>query len=163
MLSLLLIQATLLRAPGLAAALVMAWLAVAALGWGLVAMLGTTTTRLLSMAALVFGAVLRLLGHVFEPVPPGMVKEESFVPLREVGHGVNILAAPFVGLISEFSAGFPFRLVLVQALWLGEWAGLTTPTHGSREEHLHDARKVLDGGWAASPVTSWMLRPKLEH
>ena len=163
MLSLLLIQATLLRAPGLTVALATAWLAVAALGWGLVALLGAATMGLLSMAALLLGGVLRVLGHVFEPLPPGMAKEGSFVPLREAGRGVNILVAPFVGFVCEFAAGFPFRLVLVQALWLGERAGLSAPAHGTREEHLRDARKVLDGGWAASPVTSWMTRPGLER
>ena len=160
-LSLLLIQATLLRTTGLTAALAIAWLAVAALGWVLVELLGTATAGLLSMAAVVFGGVLRVLGHVFEPIPPGIAKEGSFVPLREAGRGINVLAAPFVGFVCEFAAGFPFRLVLVQALWLGERAGLRAPAYGTREEHLRDARKVLDGGWAASPVTSWMIQPEL--
>ncbi|MCB9795538.1 MAG: hypothetical protein H6741_22780 [Alphaproteobacteria bacterium] len=149
-------QAALLGAPRLGAALTLIWAAIAALGWALVAALGPTA-GLVSMVVLILGGLLRFLGHVTEPLPPGLVQDGRFVPMRTAGLRVNVLVSPLVGVVSEFAAGFPFRLFVVQVLWLADLAGLRAPEHGTLREHLADARRVHEAGWSASPVTAWML------
>ncbi|MCB9744539.1 MAG: hypothetical protein H6740_18210 [Alphaproteobacteria bacterium] len=151
-------QAALLRAPRLAAVLTLTWASVAALGWGLVQTLGPEPATLLSMAVLVFGGALRFLGHLGEPLPPGLVEDGRFVPMRRGLGRLNVmLVGPLIGVVSEFAAAFPFRLFLVQVLWLSEKLGVTAPEHGSVREHMAEVVKVHEGGWSASPVTAWMM------
>ena len=154
---LLLMQALLLGSRKLAAVLMGTWVAIAAAGWGLVQICGEERTATLAMTVLLFGSLLRLSGHIREPIPPGILVAGRFVPQSHARPGLHILGSLLVGLVSEFAAGFPFRLFLVQVLWLSNALGLETPHHGGHEEHSSTAEQVHRGGWSASPVTAWML------
>ncbi len=152
----LLALASTLRSPWLVVALASTWLFSAAVGWRMIAMLGPGTTTWVAEALLVAGALLRMVGHLGEPLPPGLVDPVRFVPMRKASLRLNIVVAPLVGLVSELAASLPFRLVVVEVLWLAERMGLAPGRFGTRAEHHADALRVHREGWSGSSATAWM-------
>jgi hypothetical protein len=153
---LLLAYVALLRTPWLIAALVLLWASMAGLGYGSIVVLGRPHAATVAMTLLVLGALVRFVGHLGEPLPPGLVARDRFVPIREAQFHFNLVVCVLVGIVSEFAASMPFRLFPVVVLRLGGWLGLPAPAYGSPHEHQLEARRVLDEGWRGSPVTAWM-------
>ncbi len=139
----------------LAVALGGTWTVIATLGWLVNEALGADAP-FVSAAVLCLGGVLRASGHLTEPVPPGMSMSDRFVRLRELSVSWQLILSPFVGLVSEFAAGLPHRLFLVQVVWLADRLGLTSDSVGSLPSHEEEARRVVEGGWRAGETTAWM-------
>lgn len=145
-----------LRPRWLVVAFALTWSVSAVLGWGLVVALGGGVALVLAEALLLGGAALRLIGHVGEPIPPGLADPLRFVPIGQARRRLHMVAVTFVGAISELAASLPFRLILVEVLWLAERIGFVSARFGTKTEHDADAIRVHQEGWAGCSVTAWM-------
>lgn len=83
--------------------------------------LGWESAYLLSIVLLMFGGLIRFIGHTIEPIPP-MVLDDSdqFVKLTPKTFNWKIVALVFVGYIAEFSSGLPNRLFPVHVNYISQ-------------------------------------------
>ena len=138
--------------------------------WGLCALwiaLGATaalTQRAFGAAAyaaaqlgLVSLGFWRFTGHWVEPLPPGVVRNRGFVPLRDAPRHWRVLAPISLGYLSEFSAGLPFRLVnswlFAAAERLGYVPERALSPRGAREL----VARLHRDGWGAHPTTATLV------
>jgi hypothetical protein len=138
-----------------AVVLTIAWCAVASLAWLVHHVLGAESP-VVAAAVLSVGGVIRASGHLTEPVPPGLGERHRFRRLGELRPTWQLIVSPLVGLVSEFAAGLPHRLFVVQVVWLADRLGITSESVGSFPSHDDEARRVLAGGWRAGETTAWM-------
>ena len=111
--------------------------------------------------AVVLQGVLRVIGHVNEPIPPLLGDgADAFRSLRQSGLGAQVPLVLAAGYVSEVTAGLPWGLIRVQAAWLVD--------HGRRQarhwDHaLSNARRIRAGGFAAYGPTAAMLAERDDH
>jgi hypothetical protein len=159
------VQALLLGEGPLAGILVATWAVfagVAALG---LQAFGTAAV-VASILLLLVGPVRRFIGHAFEPVPPfvGKPKEgaprDEFLPLSRTRLGLTVPLLGFGGIVSEFAAGFPYRLIVVQVYWLAQQLGFR-PRKASAEARARELGAVIRAnGWKAYGNTRQLLVPE---
>jgi len=109
---------------------------------------------------MLIGPVLRFIGHTFEPIPPFVAGPgDAFVPLRRVPIGPALVAAVPAGIVSEFAAALPHRLIVVQLFWLAQQLGYTP--RGARpwaEANLLGVA-IRANGWKAYDKTRKLVAP----
>lgn len=158
MLALLLAQAVALREPRFAALLVAAWAIIAALGFGVVSLLGSGAW-VAAAAFLMACAAFRTAGHALEPIPPLIARPtDQFVPLRELGFSPKLLVTLAAGYISEFVSALPPRLFIVQVYWLALKMGYQPRHTVTWQDAADTARAVGAVGWRAYPGVADILR-----
>ena len=173
LLGLLVAQASLLPSGVLGALMLLLWGASAALGIALTEwwLPSSADARHLSMTIILLNSVLRFIGHLQEPVPPGV--SSSSAALDKSDHfehvcskalfGQNswprlVLLLPLIGIVSEFASGLPFRLSVVQAFCVASNLGLPMSPLATWRKCAADADRIRHGGgWRASPSTEWMF------
>lgn len=158
-LALLLAQAVWLGERRLATVLCVVWCVIACAGWLVHDLLGDDTA-VIAAFVLSLGGVLRASGHLTELVPPGVGGGDRFKPIADLRPRWLLVVMPFIGLVSEFAAGLPHRLFLVQVLWVAERLGLECESVGSWPSHADEARRVHEGGWRAAETTAWMANER---
>jgi hypothetical protein len=138
-LALLLLQAALLREPGISVAVALAWGGVWLLASAARSSLGDASAVPIAEVVLVAGAALRMMGHASEPIPPMIATVgDRFIPMAKARIGARLPALLALGYVAEFCAGLPFRLFVVQVGWLAQRLGvrparaMTTPSGGGR-------------------------------
>jgi len=106
-------------------------------------------------------AVWRTIGHVNEPVPPGVSGTSRFVPLEDVGLRASLGASFVVGIVAEFASGIPFRLTDVWAYdVLLRQLGFRADRLVSYVELDRQREAIFEGGWAAAPATAHLTDPQ---
>jgi len=147
------------REPRLATVLAIQWLLVAggaAVAWSL---MGPEAAVLASMATVVVMAIWRTIGHVTEPVPPGVSGTSQFVALEDVGIKPSLGLSFIVGIVAEFSAGIPFRLLDV---WtydvLLRRLGFRTESVVGYDELDRQRQAIFASGWGAAPATAHLAQ-----
>ena len=149
-LGLLLVQAALLREPGISVVVAAAWgivwvLAAAARGW-----VGDAHAAPIAEILLVACAALRMAGHIPEPVPPMIaVVGDRFVPLAKARIGLRVPVLLVLGYVAEFCAGLPFRIFVVQVAWLAQRLGVRPSRAMAWPEAVQRAREFHAVGWRA--------------
>lgn len=158
-LALLLWQALSLREPPFAAGVVAMWAALSVAGWAILHSLGAPAVTV-SRALLLVGPLLRAAGHCSEPVPPFVATpRDEFVSMDRVPFRLSLAVVAVTGIVSEFAAAMPHRLILVQAFWLAQRLG-----YAPRRARTWDAATVLgesvrSGGWKAYDKTRALFAP----
>lgn len=156
-------QAALLREPPLAFALVATWLGVSALGVFALGAVGPAAL-LSAQILLLIGPILRFVGHAFEPIPPFVGSprvggpRDAFLPLSETRLG---LAAPLLvagGIVSEFAAALPHRLIVVQVFWLAQRLGYTPRVARDWPRARALGAAIRADGWKAYDKTRWLFQ-----
>jgi hypothetical protein len=118
------------------------------------------------MTILLLNSVLRFIGHLQEPVPPGVSsssaaldKSDNFEHVcSKALFGQNswprlVLLLPLIGIVSEFASGLPFRLSVVQAFCVASNLGLPMSPLATWRKCAADADRIRHGGgWRASPT-----------
>lgn len=133
------------------------WMGVAGGAWALGGAIGWDVMVPVSMVILMASGLLRFLGHVFEPLPPGMVDDtDRFIPLKDARPVLGLMVSPLIGIISEFAAGLPFRLFVVQGVWMADRLGMAKEEKGAWGRWRAEAEGLHQKGWLSSPVTAWM-------
>lgn len=136
------------------------WLGLCGAAESVVRLLGMEHAKLVAVVVLLLGGVLRLVGHVVEPIPPRIVEDSNrFVPLREARPSAKLALTALLGYVSEFAAGFPFRLILVQLSWASQALGLGHPGTLSWGEVSSQGREIRALGWDAYPPVAALLPP----
>jgi hypothetical protein len=149
-LGMLVVQAALLREPGISVMVALAWgvvwvLAAAARGWA-----GDAHAAPIAEIVLVACAALRMAGHIPEPVPPMVAAVgDRFVPLAKARIGLRFPVLLVLGYVAEFCAGLPFRLFVVQVGWLAQRLGVRPTRAMAWPEAVQTARAVHSLGWRA--------------
>lgn len=113
-----------------------------------------------AMAALILIPAWRVIGHVTEPVPPGVSRDGGFVPLEDNGLTATLGLSFVVGYVAEFASGIPFRLVDFWAYDIATRAfGYVSQTHPSRSEIVSAREQIFEHGWGASTATAHLAAP----
>ena len=116
--------------------------------------------RLLAMGALILVPAWRVIGHVTEPVPPGVSRDGGFVPLEDNGLTATLGLSFVIGYVAEFASGIPFRLVDFWAYDIATRAfGYVSQTHPSRSEIVSAREQIFEHGWGASTATAHLADP----
>jgi len=143
------VQARQLREPPLAIGLALLWALFSALGiyalrnWGATAV---TASQLLLLAA----APVRVIGHMFEPLPPFVAGAgDEFLPVRKLRLRPSVLLLLGGGVVSEFAAAMPHRLIIVQAFWVAQQFGYAPRTARDWTAAKHLGAAIREGGWKA--------------
>lgn len=99
----------------------------------------------------------RFTGHCIEPVPPALIDNINFVPIKLAGLNKKLLAPALLGFTSEFAAGLPFRLINVW-LYVGLQQRFSRLTLNFCWQHAKDIRLLLhQEGWNAHPRTKLLI------
>ena len=136
----------------LTAVLAATWLTISLLALFAVRSLGAGPAANLSILLLIAGTALRVIGHAFEPLPPGVGHAGArFAPIRFSP------AVPFIGVlgfVAEFIAGMPFYGLLASQVWLMLLRLGHHPRHLASLTGLsaRTANMVRDG-WAGDETT----------
>lgn len=147
--------------PRLAIVLGGMWVGIAVAAGAVWTFLDDATAAMLAAATVVVMAIWRTIGHISEPVPPGVSGTSRFVPLEDVGLRASLGVSFVVGIVAEFASGIPFRLVDV-------WAyDVPLRQLGFRADRLvayldldRQREAIFDGGWAAAPTTAHLADPQ---
>jgi hypothetical protein len=148
------------------------------LGFGLIAMwavlsaLGALALHVVGPAALVasfllllVGPVLRFIGHAFEPIPPfvGDPKEgpprDEFLPLSRTRLGPTLPFLVLGGLVSEFAAALPHRLIVVQFFWFAQQVGYAPRKASAWAQARVTGAAIRAHGWKAYDKTRRLFAP----
>lgn len=95
----------------------------------------------------------RFTGHWVEPIPPHLIKNKGFIPMKQATSRMNLIYPTLLGFISEFAAGLPFRLVNVWFyVHIQQWFKQASYKHHwllqkKWRQHIHQS------GWQAHPIT----------
>jgi len=136
--------------------LVLLWLIVV-IAAGLIPSVSDSAS-LLAMGVLVVLPAWRVIGHVTEPVPPGVSGSGMFVPLEDNGLSATLGLSLVVGYVAEFASGIPFRLADVWAYDIATRAfGYGSDTLPSRSDIVHQRAMIFESGWAAAPSTAHLV------
>jgi|HubBroStandDraft_6_1064221.scaffolds.fasta_scaffold23123_3 hypothetical protein len=149
-LALLLVQAALLREPGISVVVAVAWGIVWVLAAAARGSLGDARAMPVAEIVLVAGGALRMVGHLSEPIPPmiGAVGDR-FLPLAKARIGLRAPLLIVLGYVAEFSSGLPFRLFVVQVGWIAQRLGVRPARAMTWPEAAQRAREVHTLGWRA--------------
>jgi predicted small integral membrane protein len=144
------LQATTFGDRGLVALLGAAWTVFCLAAVGLTHLLGMDAVWV-AQATLIASAMLRMLGHAAEPLPP-LVGHDSleFVPVRLHPRLVLTGAA---GYVAEFASGIPFRLFPAQLRLMAQRFGYAPAGLLSLEAISELAARLGRDGWGAWPTT----------
>jgi len=102
------------------------------------------------------GGFIRVLGHSVEPVPPHILSEH-FVKLDANSFKWRLIPVSIVGIIAEFSAGFPFRLFPIQMYILALKLGYKPQNSWNQQELIEIAKGIHKEGFAYSPEIAKLL------
>lgn len=158
-LAFLLWQALSLREPPFAVGVVAMWAAFSAVGAALLHSLGAPAVTV-ARALLLVGPLLRAVGHCFEPVPPFVAEPtDEFLTIDRVPLRLSLPVVVVTGIVSEFAAAMPHRLILVQAFWLAQQLGYTPRQARSWEAARVLGEGVRARGWKAYDKTRALFAP----
>lgn len=150
-------QAALLGEPPLVAGVAAMWAVIAALGFLCLHTLGPVALTASELLLLV-GPPLRFLGHVFEPIPPFVgASDDTFIPLREVTIRPALAGAVLGGIVSEFAAALPHRLIVVQLFWLAQQLGYAPRRARPWDEARVVGAAIRTRGWKAYEKTRQLV------
>ena len=145
--------------PRLAMVLGIQWVVVATVAAGGWAVLGVETAVLAAMATAVIMAIWRTIGHVTEPVPPGVSGTSLFLALEDVGIKPSLGLSFIVGIVAEFSSGIPFRLLDV---WtydvLLRRLDFRADSVVAYDELDRQRQAIFTSGWGAAPATAHLAQ-----
>lgn len=109
-----------------------------------------------SQLVLLLGAVLRVLGHSVEPLPPFIANaDDAFTPMgkTEPARRYRLPIIAFLGYVSEFAAALPHRLFLVQLWWVAERFGHRAARVSAWPAASQMGARIRAEGWKAYPTT----------
>lgn len=111
---------------------------------------GMQNAVLISKVVLMTGALLRMISHSFELMPPLVLsKTDQFVPLNHRTINWKIPVLTFVGYVAEFSSALPNRLFPVQINYLHQkMLGIKPITNMPWSEIKTKSQNVLKGGYS---------------
>jgi hypothetical protein len=134
----------------LVAMLAVTWVVLGGLAIGVSIALGSTAI-LAAELALVGSALVRVLGHAAEPVPP-LVGDETmnFTP---IGFRPRYVITFLVAIVAEFCAGLPFRIFASQVYLVGQRLGVRARRVPSLTEMQAIATRLGRHGWGAWELT----------
>jgi hypothetical protein len=152
-------QAALLGEKQLVLGVVAMWAVLAAAGFACLTAFGPAAL-LGAKVLLLVGPVLRFIGHTFEPIPPfvGLPKDE-FIPLSEMPIRPAVIALGLGGIVSEFAAALPHRLIVVQLFWLAQQMGYQPRRARPWSEAAVLGAAIRSNGWKAYDKTRHLLLP----
>jgi len=105
--------------------------------------------------------VLRFIGHTFEPLPPFITDPaDAFVPLRQARIRPSIVVVALSGIVSEFAAALPHRLIVVQLFWLAQKCGYAPRAARPWAEASHLGAAIRSNGWKAYDKTRKLVAPE---
>lgn len=139
--------------PLFTAALATVWLTTGLAAFALVTTAGSEAAATIAACLLLGNMLCRVVGHLAEPVPPGVLDNRRFATVRELGFDLRLVRATALGLIAEFAAGMPYRLGvfwLYQRLLQLGWTPRAQLDMAAIEEQSAAAHA---DGWAAAPAT----------
>lgn len=152
-------QASLLGERQLALGVVAMWALLAALGFACLSAFGPTAVTAAKLLLLI-GPVLRFIGHTFEPIPPFVgLPKDAFIPLSEMPIRPSIVALGLGGIVSEFAAALPHRLIVVQLFWLAQQMGYEPRRARPWPEAARIGAAIRAKGWKAYDKTRGLLLP----
>ena len=129
------------------------WLAVSiGAGW-----IGSAVENapLVAMGVLVVSPAWRVIGHITEPIPPGVSGSGMFVPLEDNGLSATLGLSFVVGYLAEFASGIPFRLADVWAYDMAtRMFGYASESLTSRSDIVQQRAMIFAAGWGAAPATA---------
>lgn len=136
------------------------WVVIALVAGATWTFVGRSTAVTLATATVVIMAVWRTIGHITEPVPPGVSGTSRFVPLEDLGMKASFGLSFLAGIVAEFAAGIPFRLVDVWAYDMPlRQLGFRADRLISFVELDRQREAIFEGGFAAAPTTAHLAAP----
>jgi len=151
LLAVLLVQTASFGERGLGFVLATAWLAIAVAAGLLVHWVPAPLLALGAQLTLMGSALLRVLAHGCEPVPPLVL--DGTTRFRPLDLHRKLIALPFVGYVAELAAGLPFRLFPPLVHLVSQRLGLVPRARIARAEARALAAAIHHDGWEAYPVT----------
>ncbi len=100
----------------------------------------------------------RFTGHWVEPLPPGVIGNRAFVPLRDAPRDWRLLRPLLLGYLSEFSAGLPFRLVSSWLFMSAQQLGFRPARALSWQAARAASAELHRSGWSAQATTAAVVR-----
>lgn len=156
------LQAALLGEHPFSILLCLAWGAVILLAHGLLLTMGAERAVPVAQAFLLIAALVRVLGHLSEPLPPMLAeRSDRFARPSDVGLRPRTLFIAIAGYVSEFASALPGRLFVVQLYQLSLACGYQPRTTADRGELKRSSRRIRQEGWRAHPETAPLFEPLL--
>ena len=130
---------------------------------------GWDTMQQLSIIFISISAIIRVITHSIEQIPPGVAsilyindkpKYDVFKKYKENNLTIEkkcwLLMCGLQGYIAEFISSIPCRLFIVHVFYLSNKIGINIPNTDSWENITAQAIAIRKNGWKASPYTLWM-------
>ena len=149
--------------------LVISWLTSITCAYTLGYYIGWDTMQQLSIIFISTTAIIRVITHTCEQIPPGVAsilyindkpKYDVFKKYKENNLTIEkkcwLLMCGLQGYIAEFISSIPCRLFIVHVFYLSNKIGINIPNIGSWENITEQAINIRNNGWKASPHTIWM-------
>lgn len=109
---------------------------------------------------LMFGGMLRFVGHFTEPVPPLIASDDDkFHDISEAGFNLKLIPVSVLGYFSEFASGLPYRLVYVHFGYFAYKIGGLRNTLSSWPKAVEMAKAIHANGWRAYKPMSDLVKP----
>ena len=130
---------------------------------------GWDTMQQLSIIFISISAIIRVITHSIEQIPPGVAsilyindkpKYDVFKKYKENNLTIEkkcwLLMCGLQGYIAEFISSIPCRLFIVHVFYLSNKIGINIPNIDSWENITEHAIAIRNYGWKVSPYTYWM-------